>query len=193
MMTIRRTVSTRFFIGIAIVIISLLHNNDAHAKSVPTVQKKLLNKYMYNTKSLASTTLPSVAFLTPRGGGAVDDSEYDFDESEEEDEEDDEEEEETIVQVKTKLSSSAVKASKKAQSKKVKASKKIVNESLGTKKNSKKSSTPTVKKAKRKLIYIPYILKAMLNPFTVFSMTKGYFASLFNIDYLQQVRIRNDG
>ena len=34
---------------------------------------------------------------------------------------------------------------------------------------------------------IPYIVRALANPFTVFAMTKGYFASLFNIDYLQEV------
>lgn len=181
-MTKRRTVSTQFFIGIVIVIISCAFDNDAHANSAPIAQKKLLNKYMYNTKSVASTTLPTVAFITPRGGGSADyDSEYDYDESEEESEE-----EEEIIQRKTKLSSSAVKASEKAKSKKVKASKKIVNASLGTEKKSKKISAPVVKKPKKKLIYIPYILKAMLNPFTVFTMTKGYFASLFNIDYLQQ-------
>eukprot|EP00551_Chaetoceros_affinis_P003151 CAMPEP_0203640000 /NCGR_PEP_ID=MMETSP0088-20131115/5612_1 /ASSEMBLY_ACC=CAM_ASM_001087 /TAXON_ID=426623 /ORGANISM="Chaetoceros affinis, Strain CCMP159" /LENGTH=245 /DNA_ID=CAMNT_0050495059 /DNA_START=211 /DNA_END=948 /DNA_ORIENTATION=- len=199
-MTIRRTVSTtQFFAGIAIVIFACFHDNDVVVGANPlptatsTAQKKILNN-IHNTRSFASTTtLPAVAFLTPRGGGSVDvddDSEYDFDESEEVEEE---EEEETVQVKATKLSSSAVKASQKATSKKVKASKKIVNESLGggTKKKAKKtsttSSTSTVsKKAKKKLIYIPYIIKALLNPFTVFSMTKGYFASLFNIDYLQQ-------
>lgn len=46
--------------------------------------------------------------------------------------------------------------------------------------------TTKKKKTKRKLFSIPYILKALLNPFTVFSMTRGYFASLVNIDYLQE-------
>jgi hypothetical protein len=36
------------------------------------------------------------------------------------------------------------------------------------------------------LLKMPYILRALLNPFTVMSMTKSYFASLFNIDYMKE-------
>jgi len=167
-----------------------------HANSVTkltTTQNtgRFLNEYMNgNTKSLASkTTLPSVAFLVPRGGAAIiedDDSEYDLDEYDDESEE----EEEDVVQVKrTKLSSSAVKASAKVKNEKTKQSKKVVNASLSTTKKKKVSNQNTavaVKKTKRKLLYIPYIIKALLNPFTVFSMTRGYFASLVNIDYLKE-------
>ena len=131
--------------------------------------------------AITSTPSPSIAFLVPRGGDVTDDydSEYDFDSDDEE-----EEEEEEIVPVKTKLSSSTLKASSKAKNRKVKTSKKIVNESLSKKKT---ASTAVKKASRKKLLYIPYILRAVLNPFTVLAMTKGYFASLFNIDYLQQV------
>ena len=129
------------------------------------------------SSAITSTPSPSIAFLVPRGGDVSNnyDSEYDFDS-------DEEEEEEEIVPVKTKLSSSTLKASSKAKNRKVQTSKKIVNESLSKKK---KTASTAVKKASwKKSLYIPYILRAMFNPFIVVAMTKGYFASLFNIDYL---------
>lgn len=75
------------------------------------------------------------------------------------------------VETPTKLSSSAKKALEKANKKRA------------------KKSSKTVSKAMASGIRIPYLLKVILNPFTIMSMTKGYFASLFNIDYLQEVRI----
>jgi len=186
----RTGVSTQFFIGLAVFIISVscFSQDDIFAQANSVLNKSTassLQRSLLNTKS--STALPSVAFLIPRGGYADDsDSEYDLDESEY----DDESEEEEIVPVrKTKLSSSAMKASSKARNSKTRASKKIVNASLSTKKRKESKPIKVVvksKKPKRRLFYIPYILKAMLNPFTVFAMTKGYFASLVNIDYLQK-------
>lgn len=191
---IRAAESTRLLLGVAIIVVScccsMNGNSFVQANSITasTAHNKLLNEYVYgNAKSLSSrTTLPSVAFLVPRGGEiADDDSEYDLDESEDEYDDESEEEEEVVKVKKTKLSSSAVKASAKVMNQKTKQSKKIVNASLSTKK--KKVSTPVAaKKSKRKLLHIPYILKALLNPFTVFSMTRGYFASLLNIDYLKE-------
>jgi len=109
-----------------------------------------------------------LAIQSIRGGDS--DSEYD-----EYDEESDEEEE--IV----RLSTSAKKAMEKAKTKKKAEVKKTVSASLSkTKVKKSKGTSPSVFKK------IPYIVRAFLNPFTVFAMTKGYFASLFNIDYLQE-------
>lgn len=172
-------------------------------------QTRRLNTSILQTSSKTTDfTLPSVAFLIPRGGATYsdDESEYDLDESEDEydDEYDDESEEEEVVvrpavvvgkKKPTKLSSSAVKASTKAKQMKNKTSKKVINASLQKKKKvskTKPTSTPpvvaVVKKTnkKRTLFSIPYVLKAFLNPFTVFAMTRGYFASLVNIDYLKE-------
>ena len=114
-----------------------------------------------------------IAF-TLRRGGAIEDSDdaYDLDESEFEEEDDSEDEDDV------KLSASAVAAARKAKSKESKQSKKKVNASL--KKSTKKKRSSPLKK-------VPYILRAILNPFTVFAMTKGYFLSLFDIDYMKQV------
>jgi len=105
-------------------------------------------------------------------GGAIEDSddEYDLDESDFEEEYDSEEEDDV------KLSASAVAAARKAKLKEAKRSKKTVSNSL--KKKEKKRDSP--------LKNVPYIVKAILNPFTVLAMTRGYFASLFNIDYMKQ-------
>jgi len=113
-----------------------------------------------------------IAF-TLRRGGAIEDSDdaYDLDESEFEEEYDSEDEDDV------KLSASAVAAARKAKSKESKQSKKKVNASL--KKSTKKKRSSPLKK-------VPYILRAILNPFTVFAMTKGYFLSLFDIDYMKQ-------
>ena len=75
------------------------------------------------------------------------------------------------IETPTKLSSSAKKALEKANKKRAKKSNKTVSKAMATG------------------IRIPYLFKVMLNPFTIITMTKGYFASLFNIDYLQEVRI----
>ena len=73
------------------------------------------------------------------------------------------------IETPTKLSSSAKKALEKANKKRAKISNKTVSKAMATG------------------IRIPYLFKVMLNPFTIVTMTKGYFASLFNIDYLQEV------
>ena len=110
-----------------------------------------------------------------RGGDDDTDSEDldDYDESDEEEKEIEEEIE--------KLSASAKKVIEKSKEKKKARIKQTVSESLKVSKKKRSSGTSVLKK-------IPYILRAFMNPFTVFAMTKGYFASLFNIDYLQQVR-----
>lgn len=144
--------------------------------------------------------------LNIRGGGRSyddsDSSDYEESESESESEYDDEseEEEEEVVAVvaapkrKSKLSKSAVLAAKKAKSKKTSASKKALSQSLSSSSSSiKKKKVPVkaaaapVRKSRGGITKkIPYIIRAFMNPFTVLAMTKGYFASLFNIDYLQE-------
>jgi hypothetical protein len=52
-----------------------------------------------------------------------------------------------------------------------------------------RKSKPVKRREKRNFslfLKMPYILRALLNPFTVLSMTKSYFASLFNIDYMKE-------
>lgn len=120
-------------------------------------------------------------------GGAMDldvesdDGEYDVDEYDSDVEVDED----------VKLAASAVAAVAKAKKKKSEEAKRamsraILNSKLAveTKKTKKKKSRSFLKK-------IPYIFRAIVNPFTVLAMTKGYFASLFNINYLEEDSSQN--
>ena len=99
------------------------------------------------------------------GGASFDDSEYD-----------DDDESDSDVEEEETLSKSAVAAVKKSKKKKTKAVTAAVSKSL-----SKSSSS-------KSMLKIPYIVRAFLNPLTVLAMTKAYFGSLFNINYLDEVR-----
>lgn len=129
-----------------------------------------------------------------RGGDLDDEDAYDSEdevvvEEEEEEEEVSDEEEEEEEEVVT-LSKSTVAAAKKSKKKATSKSKATVNASL---KASKPIQVPSAPKKKRRpsrsigeVLHIPYIVRACMNPLTVFAMTRAYFASLFNISYLDE-------
>ncbi|KAL3801141.1 hypothetical protein ACHAW5_011089 [Stephanodiscus triporus] len=51
------------------------------------------------------------------------------------------------------------------------------------------STATAAKSASRKSLYkryVPYIIRACLNPFTLISMTKAYFVSLCDINFLKE-------
>ena len=110
------------------------------------------------------------------GAAAVDVDEEDFSEIESSEEEDEVEEE-----VDPKLAKSALSAASKAKAKAKTAAKAAVSSTL--------QATAAPKKTKKsgimKLFTIPYIIKACLNPVVFIQMTKGYWASLVNLDYLK--------
>ncbi|GKY97291.1 hypothetical protein MPSEU_000687500 [Mayamaea pseudoterrestris] len=132
-----------------------------------------------------------------RGGAQdSDDEEEDSDEDTSEDESDEEEEEEiaetvapppktttpkkkpTEIDAKLAAKRSAQLAAstlQKQASAKAKASKQAVNAKLATK-----------KKRRRLSLKVPYILRACLNPITVFKMTIAYWKSLVQLDYGKQ-------
>ena len=122
--------------------------------------------------------------LVPRGGDGSDDVDNESDEEgeEEEDEEEeeveidveyDEEEDDDVAMVK-----SAVKATEKLQAKKTAVTKKEVSAKL----SAPKKKGPSLMKR-----YVPYIVRACLTPAILFAMTKAYFQSLFNLDFLAEV------
>lgn len=137
------------------------------------------------------------SFLSMRGGDMMDD-EYDTEEYDSADEYDsydeydsEEEEEEIVVKAPPKkraakdtssLSKSAAAAAVKARTNKVNASKQTINASL-----SKTKVTTTTKRGGLKVFKkVPYIVRVCFNPVTLVTMTKSYFASLFNINYLEE-------
>lgn len=107
--------------------------------------------------------------------------ELDIDNSDEEEEEEDEEEEE---EEEATLASSTM---KKVAETKAKTTKNIVQTALASTKltSNKASSVSSIMKKLR----IPYIVRACLNPSTFITMTKAYWGSLFNLDYLRKVRV----
>jgi len=121
----------------------------------------------------------SLAFNANRGG-AIDLDEYDDEYEEEYDDEDveEEEEEEEYDEIDEKLSKAAKAAMEKARKKKEESTKKAIS------KATKKRKTSLFK-----LLRVPYVLRAFLNPFTVAAMTKHYLASLFNVNYLEDVSL----
>jgi hypothetical protein len=62
-----------------------------------------------------------------------------------------------------------------------------------------KAATPKVsiqtssKSSSKSIFQIPYLIQAIFNPFIMWRMTKGYWQSLFNLDYLKEVSVQNYG
>ena len=111
-------------------------------------------------------------------GEEYDVEEYDLEEYDLEDEEEEEEEEDS------ELSSSTIGALSKRKAKKKLETKKTISASLS------KAKVKSKIKARKKpslLRKIPYVIRALCNPVTLLAMTKGYFSSLVNLDYLQEV------
>jgi len=155
--------------------------------------------------ALSLRTSPAISFVTRREilrsedeiltstrcsrGGAIDldeesdvGEEYDIDEEYDVDEYDSDNDVE--VDEDDALAASAVSAVEKVKKKKSEEAKRAMSEAIlqskvEAKKRKRKKSPSLLKK-------VPYILRAFMNPFTVLAMTKGYFASLMNIDYMQE-------
>ena len=128
-------------------------------------------------------------------------------------EDDEEEEEDEIVsstpsktsaktataKIDTKLATAALKSVTKTKEKLDQQKTAILKQTVQTQ----LSSTTAIHKASKKknkgsLLQsykhvVPYILRAAMNPFTLFAMTKSYWASLFNLNYLQQVQQAANG
>ena len=123
-------------------------------------------------------------FVLTRGGSISDsdDDEVDLDEEGEEEDDDDEEEiEDEVAELDPVMVKAAKKASHKSKEKLTAAVKAKVSAKL---------AAPALKTKKSGGLFksIPYIIRASLNPFTLIAMTKAYFESLFNLNYLQEVR-----
>jgi len=153
------------------------------------VSKKNYNRFVPLEKesnlvlsTTISTTSTTTIITTLRGG-----SEYDVDASDDSDHDDLEEEEEEEDATLIQATKSSLKKKKQQTQKHIKETVSASLASSNETKKKRKSSSHSLSSSSS--FKIPYILKALLNPFTVIAMTKGYFASLFNIDYLQEVSL----
>jgi hypothetical protein len=140
---------------------------------------------------------PSATFVVPqkspvhaewvvlRGGATAvgDKEEIEFESSDEEleEESDEEEEEEEEEELDPKLAKSAQAKAASVKTKMAKAAvKAAVSASVMPQKKKKNSSS------RLSFFHIPYIIKACMNPFTLMKMTRAYFASLIQLDYLKE-------
>lgn len=115
-------------------------------------------------------------------GGAAD--EYDSDEYDSE-YDSDEEEEEPIVTKAKKLATSTKSATQKKALKQTAVKNAALKSKVSVAMASSSSKTVTKKKGIYKR-FVPYIVRACLNPFTLVAMTKAYFVSLMDINYLNK-------
>jgi len=120
------------------------------------------------------------SFLVKRGGATIAELKEDEDEDEyeeEEDEEEDEEESDDEIELDPKLTKSTMKAITKMKKKKLSATKKVLSSKLKAPKRKRRGSL---------FKNIPYIIRASLNPVTLLAMTRAYFASLFDLNFLKK-------
>ena len=103
------------------------------------------------------------------------------------------------TKIDTKLATAALKSVTKTKEKIVQQNTAILKQAV----QSKLSTTPqtTTKKTKTNRsssvlqVYkrvVPYIVRAAMNPFTFIAMTKSYWASLFNLNYLHEQQSMNN-
>eukprot|EP00581_Thalassiosira_minuscula_P007920 CAMPEP_0183712738 /NCGR_PEP_ID=MMETSP0737-20130205/7804_1 /TAXON_ID=385413 /ORGANISM="Thalassiosira miniscula, Strain CCMP1093" /LENGTH=212 /DNA_ID=CAMNT_0025941415 /DNA_START=20 /DNA_END=658 /DNA_ORIENTATION=+ len=112
-------------------------------------------------------------------GGAIADSDDEYDSEYDSDEED-----EPIVVKAKKLASSTKSVAQKKKAAAVKSKVKVAmaaSSASATKTVAKKAGGGSLYKR-----YVPYIIRACLNPFTLIAMTKAYFVSLCDINYLKE-------
>jgi len=152
--------------------------------SKPSFQRNRNIGIFGGVNSLQSAT--RIQLLERFRGGADDDSDYDeYDSDVEEDEA------EPIV-VKTKKLAAATKlATAKKTAQRTAVTKAKVSAAMS------KGSSATASPVKAKGVgswykrHIPYIVRACLNPFTLVAMTKAYFVSLMDINYLKEEPSQN--
>ena len=121
----------------------------------------------------------------PRGG---DSEEYDSEEYDSDEYDSEEEEEEPIVTKTKKLASSTKNVVQSKKRKEVKSKVKVALSSSATKSKSVSSRSNSGSGGIYKR-YVPYIIRAVLNPFVLMRMTKSYFVSLCDINYLKEVSL----
>ena len=143
-----------------------------------------INRIPAAAARLSTSSILQEQIFMFRGG---DSDEYDDDEYDSEYDSDEEEEDEPIVTTAKKLATSTKSATQKKAAVKTAAIKSKVNVAMAS--SSMSSSKAAVATKKRGIYkrFVPYIVRACLNPFTLLAMTKAYFISLMDINYLKEV------
>jgi hypothetical protein len=182
--TSRRNVATATALSVALVVQLLLLPSEAFKQSVT----------LYPNVIASVTSDRAHQILSVRGGDNHDfssstlDVEIDVEEIESSDEDEEDEEEEDVEDKLNPKLARAVQSSK-VKAKAVKAATQSAKTAI---QSTLLASKPQAKKEKTglaKLFQLPYIVKACLNPFIFFQMTKEYWWSLFNHKYGEATRV----
>lgn len=159
--------------------LSLIVSSKALSDAATPAQRRNIstkNQKFLTVKKLDARTLPLYCFVRAGDSSADDDQQQDDVEEEEEEYDDDDEIEEEEDEDDDTLTTSSIRSAQKSV--KTELAQVIMEQ----------KNKPIRRKRKQNfsfLLKMPYILRALLNPFTVMSMTKSYFASLLNIDYMK--------
>eukprot|EP00578_Thalassiosira_sp_NH16_P007160 CAMPEP_0181122630 /NCGR_PEP_ID=MMETSP1071-20121207/25422_1 /TAXON_ID=35127 /ORGANISM="Thalassiosira sp., Strain NH16" /LENGTH=194 /DNA_ID=CAMNT_0023207625 /DNA_START=40 /DNA_END=624 /DNA_ORIENTATION=- len=143
-----------------------------------------------------SPTAPSHSSIPPslilhhrlhqfRGGAIADDSDEEYDDAYDSEYDEESDDDEPIVTTAKKLAASTKAVAQKKKAAAIKSKVKVVMASSSSTKSVsvlKKGSNGSLYKR-----YVPYIIRACVNPFTLIAMTKAYFVSLCDINYLKEV------
>lgn len=146
--------------------------------------------------------LPLLVLERLRGGassaaaaGAID-VEIESSDDEVEVDDDDEDEEEEVEAADNKLAKAAQEAVSKVKSKASRAATQAAKAAVTSKLRATAVSSTTKKNSSSKKLgwtkffHTPYIIKACLNPFVFIEMTRAYWVSLFNIQFLDGFKVR---
>eukprot|EP00571_Detonula_confervacea_P016111 CAMPEP_0172310696 /NCGR_PEP_ID=MMETSP1058-20130122/12546_1 /TAXON_ID=83371 /ORGANISM="Detonula confervacea, Strain CCMP 353" /LENGTH=208 /DNA_ID=CAMNT_0013023613 /DNA_START=30 /DNA_END=656 /DNA_ORIENTATION=+ len=150
----------------------------AYAAAAAPPSGRFANPNRISSSSSHPPTRSSISIhqLRQFRGGAVIDSDDEYDEYDDEDE--------PIVTKTKKLAASTKAVAQKKKAAAIKSKVKVAMASSSSAKSvSAKSNAGGGSLYKR---YVPYIVRACLNPFTLISMTKAYFVSLCDVNYLKE-------
>jgi hypothetical protein len=163
---------------------------DATGKSLGGIPSSRLPFYRSQTQNIAKFPLCEsniddvLALIRRVRSGASDDEETDGEESE--DESDVSDEEDIVSEPPKEAPVSAAKTV--SESLKNEDAMNKLKKTVTAKATIPKPKPAAVKKASSaSWFHVPYIIRAFLNPFTVARMTRGYWLSLFNLDFMKEV------
>jgi hypothetical protein len=173
-----------------VALLGILSLCDATGKSLGGIPSSRLPFYRSQTQNIAKFPLCEsniddvLALIRRVRSGASDDEETDGEES---DDESDVSDEEDIVSEPPK--EAPVSAAKTvSESLKNEDAMNKLKKTVTAKATIPKPKLSAVKKASSSSwFHVPYVIRAFLNPFTVARMTRGYWLSLFNLDFMKEV------
>jgi hypothetical protein len=181
------SVAAALAVAVLTILCGLGSASFAQANPLPNTSAVLFGiRHTTPTTATVSCTTNNILEQLRGGSSAATAAVVDDEESEDDEMEDDDEEE--VGASDASMTRSIERAAQKAKNKAAKASKEAVSAKLlftAPTQHSKGKTQSLLKK-----LMVPYILRALLNPLTLIRMTRGYWASLFQLEYLKANVVR---